>query len=303
MNMKTAYKVFSVLALVAGLASCNKAEFVTADIVTFDSVRASVKEDAGTVKIPVSLVSNKTLSTTVTYTILPTSTAKEGVDYTMKNKSGVLTITNEKGAPSDSIEITAIPYVGELQGNKTLDLEITSVTEDGIHLGATTKCTLTIIDIDGGINLLLGTWSGKDLKTSKNDASIDFVIELVDEPDEYYPDANIKITGLLAVDAMGNDWSAQVDIFAFFDDNNNEIHIYPYQAFDAGNFGGDLGILYVSFDTKNTILGTEEDVILAVNEGVLTFTQDTYFSLNGEDGEPTGYTCGCINSDEEIRKQ
>lgn len=284
-------------AVVLGLSSCsNKAEFHTADYVNFSNLTYTVKEDAGELKIPVTLHSGKTLSTTVTYTVASGDEyAVPGVDYTIEG-DGVLTVSNEKGAVCDSIVIKPISQKGVLQGNKTIVLSIGQITADGVYKGAIDKCTVTIIDVDGGINLLAGSWTGTDIPTSKNAGSVSWQIALVSDGDsglEDYPTANVKIlAGAELKDAVGNDWEAQVDIYARYDDSDNTLHIFPQQVFDGGNFGDDLGVLYVALDTRATLQGGEEDVVFAVEEGVLTLQTQTYFALYNSSLTWSGYSCG-----------
>lgn len=295
--MKTLYKAFVAGAVALGLSSCsNKAEFHTADYVNFSNLTYTVKEDAGELKIPVTLHSGRTFSTTVTYTVASgDGYAVPGVDYTIEG-DGVLTISNEKGAVCDSIVIKPIAQKGVLQGNKTIAISIGQVTEDGVFKGAIDNCTVTIIDVDGGINLLAGSWTGTDIATSKNAGSVSWQIALVSDGDsglEDYPTANVKIlAGAEIIDAIGNDWSSQLDIYARYDDSDNTLHIFPQQIFDGGNFGGELGVLYVALDTKATLQGGSEDVVFAVEDGVLTLQTQTYFALYDSSMTWSGYTCG-----------
>lgn len=279
-----------------GLSSCsNKAEFHTADYVNFSNLTYTVKEDAGELKIPVSIHSGKTLSTTVTYTVASGGEyAVPGVDYTIEG-DGVLTVSNETGAVCDSIVIKPIAQKGVLQGNKTIVLSIGQITADGVYKGAIDKCTVTIIDVDGGINLLAGSWTGTDISTSNKAGSVSWQIALISDGDsglEDYPTANVKIlAGAEINDAMGNDWSSQLDIYARYDDSDNTLHIFPQQIFDAGNFGEKLGVLYVALDTKATLQGGSEDVVFAVEDGVLTLQTETYFALYDSSMTLKG-TCG-----------
>ena len=166
MNKKSII-IFLSLAIL-GVTSCSqKMDFKTESFVSFSSKKYTVKEDAGEIKIPVSIFSDKTLSTTVTYTITSGEKfAKPGEDYTLEG-TGVLNITNAEGEISDSIVIKPVAKVGEIQGNKNIEIVLGEVTEDGLYKGATSTCTVTIIDVDGGINLLVGNWTGSNLKTDK----------------------------------------------------------------------------------------------------------------------------------------
>lgn len=299
MNKKSII-IFLFLAIL-GVSSCSqKMDFKTASFVSFSSTKYTVKEDAGEIKIPVSVFSDKTLSTTVTYTLTSGEKfAKPSEDYTLEG-TGVLNITNAKGEISDSIVIKPVAKVGEIQGNKTIEIVLGEVTEDGLYKGATSKCTVTIIDIDGGINLLVGSWSGSNLKSSKNDASIDWNIALVEDDDEglkNFPKANVKVlAGSKVTDPVGNSWGLQADLYGYFDDETSELHIYPHQCFDGGNFGDPIGIAYAALDVKATLGGTDTDITFVVEEGLMTLSDGIFLALYADQSGSkfTGYTCGEI---------
>ena len=112
--------IFLILSLCFwGAVSCSqKMEYKSVNYVTFSNSRYSVKEDAGKIKIPVDIIADKAIHTTVTYTVTTGDKfAKPGEDYTIEG-TGVLNITNAKGEVSDSIVIVPVSKVGELQGNK-----------------------------------------------------------------------------------------------------------------------------------------------------------------------------------------
>ncbi len=303
--MKKIYKPLTLLALVAGLASCNNvAEFQTEAFVAFSGTSFTVKENAGEIKIPVNLVSSNPLTTTVSYQITG-GDAVVDKHYTMPNTSGVITVSTDP-AKCDSIVVCPIDSTGVFTKNKTLEFTIVSVTEEGVQLSNTTKCKLTIIDIDGGLNLLVGHWAGSDMSTNKNPGGIEFDLALCEEGEsEDFPNANVKIPagGLTVNDAMGNSWESQLDLFLYFDDNKSELQLYPGQVFDAGNFGEGVGELYISLDLKTTLQGVDEQpVVFKVNEEVLTLADDVWCGLWNDSGF-SGYNCGCFLANGEIRKQ
>ena len=307
MNKKSII-IFMSLAIL-GVSSCSqKMDFKTASFVSFPSTKYTVKEDAGEIKIPVSIYSDKTLSTTVTYTITSGEKfAKPGEDYTLDG-TGVLNITNAEGEVSDSIVIKPVAKVGEIQGNKKIEIVLGEVTEDGLYKGATSKCTITIIDIDGGVNLLVGNWTGSNLKTSKNPATIDWDIALVEDDDEGlkdFPKANVKVlTGSKLTDPVGNNWELQADLYGYFDDETSELHIYPHQCFAGGNFGDPVGIAYAALDVKATLQGTDTDIIFMVEEGSMTLSEGVILALYADPtgAKFTGYNCGEINAGAQLIK-
>ena len=284
MNKKSII-IFLSLAIL-GVTSCSqKMDFKTESFVSFSSKKYTVKEDAGEIKIPVSIFSEKF--------------AKPGEDYTLEG-TGVLNITNAEGEISDSIVIKPVAKVGEIQGNKNIEIVLGEVTEDGLYKGATSTCTVTIIDVDGGINLLAGSWSGSNLKSSKDGAAIEWDIALVEDDDEGlkdFPKANVKVlAGSKVTDPVGNKWDLKADLYGYFDDETSELHIYPRQCFAGGNFGDPVGIAYAALDVKATLNGTDTDIIFVVEEGLMTLSDGITLALYSDPSgaKYTGYSCGEI---------
>ena len=303
--MKNIYKPLVLLTLVAGLASCNNvAEFETESFVSFSGKAYSVKEDAGEIKIPVILTASSPMTTTVAYQITG-GDAIENKHFTMPNRTGVITVSNDP-AQSDSIVVCPIDSTGIFTKNKTIQFTLQTVNAEGVYLGNTSTCQITIIDIDAGLNLLVGHWAGSDMPTSKNPGAIEFDLELCEEGEsEDFPNANVKMPKetLILNDPSGNTWGNQVDLFLFFDDSKSELQLYPGQIFDAGNFGDGIGVLYLSLDVKTTLQGVDEQpVVFKVNEEVLTLADDVYCALWDDSGF-SGRTCGAIFANGEIRKQ
>ena len=214
--------------------------------------------------------------------------------------TGVRNITNAEGEISDSIVIKPVAKVGEIQGNKNIEIVLGEVTEDGLYKGATSTCTVTIIDVDGGINLLVGNWSGSNLKSSKEGAAIEWDIALVEDDDEGlkdYPKANVKVlAGSKVTDPVGNNWELEADLYGYFDDETSELHIYPHQCFAGGNFGDPVGIAYAALDVKATLGGTDTDIKFVVEEGLMTLSDGIIMALYSDPSGAkfTGYTCGEI---------
>ena len=303
--MKNIYKPLVLLTLVAGLASCNNvAEFETESFVSFSGKAYSVKEDAGEIKIPVILTASSPMTTTVAYQITG-GDAIENKHFTMPNRTGVITVSTDP-AQSDSIVVCPIDSTGIFTKNKTIQFTLQTVNAEGVFLGNTSTCQITIIDVDAGLNLLVGHWAGSDMQTSKNPGAIEFDLELCEEGEsEDFPNANVKMPKetLILTDPMGNTWGNQVDLFLFFDDSKSELQLYPGQVFDAGNFGDGVGVLYISLDLKTTLQGVDEQpVVFKVNEEVLTLADDVYCALWDDSGF-SGRTCGAIFANGEIRKQ
>ena len=303
--MKNIYKPLVLLTLVAGLSSCNNvAEFETESFVSFSGKAYSVKEDAGEIKIPVILTASSPMTTTVAYQITG-GDAIENKHFTMPNRTGVITVSTDP-AQSDSIVVCPIDSTGIFTKNKTIQFTLQTVNAEGVFLGNTSTCQITIIDVDAGLNLLVGHWAGSDMQTSKNPGAIEFDLELCEEGEsEDFPNANVKMPKetLILTDPVGNTWGNQVDLFLFFDDSKSELQLYPGQVFDAGNVGDGVGVLYISLDLKTTLQGVDEQpVIFKINDEVMTLADDVVCGLWNDTGF-SGYNCGTFLANGEIRKQ
>ena len=303
--MKNIYKPLVLLTLVAGLASCNNvAEFETESFVSFSGKAYSVKENAGEIKIPVILTASSPMTTTVAYQITG-GDAIENKHFTMPNRTGVITVSTDP-AQSDSIVVCPIDSPGVFTQNKTIQFPLQTLNAEGAYTGNTSTCQITIIDVDAGLNLLVGHWAGSDMPTSKNPGAIEFDLELCEEGEsEDFPNANVKMPKetLILTDPMGNTWGNQVDLFLFFDDSKSELQLYPGQVFDAGNFGDGVGVLYISLDLKTTLQGVDEQpVIFKINDEVMTLADDVVCGLWNDTGF-SGYNCGTFLANGEIRKQ
>lgn len=305
--MKNIIKSIALLALAAGFVSCsNAAKFETCAFVSFSGTKYRVREDAGEIKIPVNLVSDKDLTTTVTYTITSKSTAEEGKHYTMPNNTGVITISTDP-AKCDSIVICPIDSTGIITNNKTLLIKLAAVVDDGIYLGATDSCKLTILDIDGGLFKMLGDWSGEVADDYYGSIGVSWSIEDCEEGESAaFPNANLKITtGSIMSDK--DNLKTQRDVYCYFDTDKSELQIYPAQLwlYDLGKLN-DGTLVSVSLDLMTTMTGTPTNVTLALNDGTLTFNEQTYFALWSKDEAGEADLCksyyGYIESGGVLRK-
>ena len=121
--MKNIFKAIAVLAGVAGLAACTKyAEYETAPFASLDFRSATVEESktAATFTLPVH-VYNYDGACSVTYTV-DAGTAKEGVDYSLVDASGVLNFAEGTDTQNITISVTGQPgvYTGNLKFTVTL---------------------------------------------------------------------------------------------------------------------------------------------------------------------------------------
>lgn len=159
-QIKSIYGLFAATALMFSACNINEAPtFDDADaFVAFTSSTMSVGEADGTLRIPVLLTSLSGIETTVEYEITPNEAtpAIEGVNYTVADASQTLTFT--KDAPTQYITLNIID-------NNTFDgdvcLTISLKEPNGINLGASKTCNVTIEDDEHPLLFILGTLTAK----------------------------------------------------------------------------------------------------------------------------------------------
>ena len=293
--MKQILKSIALLAFVAGLVSCNNvAKYETYAFVSFGGTKYNVREDAGVFKIPVNLVSDKNLTTTVTYRISSKSTAVKGTDYTIPNETndlgvGVLTISTDPATKCDSIEICPIAALGTITNNKSLILELETVVGEDIYLGATDSCKVTLVDIDGPLFRMIGDWSGT-VTGYRGDIKINWSIEECEEGEAAaYPNANLKISTGSIMD-LSYGLKTEKDVYCYFDQNLSELQIYPAQLW-LMDMPFDIGDLSFSIDEEATMNGTPVPVTLSYNDNTLTFDNLVYYALWTRDSEGNADLC------------
>lgn len=289
--MKKIFKYMAIAAMGAVMASCGKAEYKTADFVSFDSGRAMMPEACGIYAIPVSIYNAD--AAIVTYMVTEGS-AKEGVDYVIVDKDGNADPTgvlNVKKDAENFIYVKVTDRTGELTKNLTFAIDLVASATDGVVLGATSTCACTIIDSDAGINLLGGSWAGTGLDGDGADIDLAFDLNILD-PDsdegkevlEIYPDANISIT---ALNVNNGDMTGAATIYAQFDDNTSELRIFNNQFFNAYNFNS-IGPHYVGFASADH--SDTGFVTFIVGDGVLELTETmTIWLYSYETGAFAGY--------------
>lgn len=298
--------IYIVVLFVLGLCSCSKfdggkAVFVTRNFACFDGVRKNVREDVGKFQVPVNLHTSKEVSgtgeavtTTVTFRVID-STAKQGVDFNLLTKSGTLLVSNDPSVENTGIEFEAIPFIGVKTGSKKFVIELTSISSDDITMGPTTRIVVTILDNEGGMSNLVGRWTGTSEETDPSgSAAMNFEIAEYDPaPDDKYPDANLMIlTGATFTDPMGNNWTSGKPLYGVFNDDTYEMKIYQPQPFDGGNFGSDIGVLYVGMASSGS------GVVFTLGDDDLVLKSAVSFLLYRDEdgGSESGYSCGDILS-------
>lgn len=291
--MKKIFRIVSVAAVLTGLFACNKAEYVSANFVSLNADRYNVPEDSGIYAVPVSIYGAN--ECTVTFKTVD-GKAKAGVNYEIvdkdgkANKSGVVKVTSD-AKTTDYIYVKLVDNP-EYTGNLDFTIELVASATEGVNLGSTTSCKFNIIDNQGGLSVLIGSWSGSGAKSNgdgTNKLSFDldeYDIEAdPDEIKEYYPDCNVVISNGNFNDG---DMDFAADIYGYFDELTWTLHIYGLQYFNAYNFGS-IGVNFVALGNRAS--GTYyNDITFACQEGKMVLDNDIFIWLVGYDDEKmSGY--------------
>jgi len=132
-----------------GLSSCSKDDPAPRAKVSFENSTKNFDEGGGTVKVNVILDQAAPQDITVEYSI--DGTAKEGspntagTDYQITSDAGTVKI--RKGETSGAIEFK-IKDDAEFEGDETIELEITGVTNSTADIGEVSTEVVTIVDND-----------------------------------------------------------------------------------------------------------------------------------------------------------
>lgn len=151
------------------LASCNINELPEYDdsnaFVAFTSSSVNVGEEEGSKQVEVLLTSIGGIETTVNFEVAPAETAGavEGKHYTIE---GSKSLTFKKDAPTQKITLNIID-------NDTFDgdvkFTIKLLDPEGVQLGASKTCSVTIEDDEHPLLFILGTLSAKGVSDFNGD--------------------------------------------------------------------------------------------------------------------------------------
>ncbi|MGN0201750.1 MAG: Calx-beta domain-containing protein [Candidatus Cryptobacteroides sp.] len=158
--MKSLYRIFAIAAAVSFVAACNPntlPEFDDKDaFAAFEKTSYSVDETIGTMSVPVTIASVSPMSASVTYEVdAEKSTAVEGVDYTLVDKTGVISFSGSER--TNAITVKVLDHSGVYTGDKVLVINIKSAV--GVNVGAENSCTIKILDLDHPLADILGTYT------------------------------------------------------------------------------------------------------------------------------------------------
>lgn len=274
--MKRINTIFALAAGIAMFASCdvNKTPVWSDDnaFAAFDKTSISVKEDAGSVQIPVTIASIDPVEVAVTYAAVDTLSAKNGVNFKLKDESGVLAFDGEQRTAY--IEIEIINDAGHFTGDLKFSVDLTGAGD--LNLGDSKTCIVTITDNDHPLAAILGNYTGSG--PDYDGAVTTFNINVVKDADD------LNVVWFENFDPFFASYSSS-EVNRFYGNVNEtktEITIPQGQKF--GLSAGDGPIVLYGFDTVSfNDASSYADIKIKVEEGKLTFTNgfgafdDKYF--------------------------
>ena len=296
--MKKIFNIMIVTAAAAALFSCNKAEYVTENFVSFNTNKYSFDEDAGIVAIPLSLYGADECTVTFSAT---DGTAVQGTDFTLvdkdgqPNSGGVVNVNSDK-TKSDSIYVK-LNYNPAMTKGKSFTLNLVSSATEGVVIRGTQQCSITINDLEYAVSQYFGSWATED-------ESIAFEIEEYDitkdedEIAEYYPECCIRIPA--AKTANISDLNIGGALYGYYKAADKTIRLYPEQAFNAYNFGS-IGVNFVVLENSDDYT---QDVIFNTGDKEISLASGMTIQLYSYSaGERTPYWYDKFAAGTTLKKQ
>ncbi len=187
--MKNIYLFISAIALL--LVSCDrKVEFKHDTFATLNTVRYTVREDAGEFKIPVTIY-NPTGSEVQLIVKTDDETAVQDVDYEIVTPAnGVLTFSGDESQKDVVIKLN---HNKAFQKSKTFYLSI-AATDENFTIGNLNTATCVIKDAEHPLDMFIGEWKGTALSVFDGTSYPLTVNISEDESDETY--TKLKVDGL-----------------------------------------------------------------------------------------------------------
>lgn len=137
--------------------SCNLNEHpqfeASESFVSFNKTSMSVKENVGTIEIPLTVASLDGTATTITYEAID-GTAKNGINYRLVDGSG--TVNFSQGQREQLIKVEIIELPNNFTGDLTFSIEIKNT--GNVKAGAENVCTVRIQDLDHPLANILGAY-------------------------------------------------------------------------------------------------------------------------------------------------
>lgn len=268
--------IFALAAGIAAFASCdvNKTPVWSDDdaFAAFDKTAVSVKEDAGSVKIPVTIASIDPVEVAVTYAAVDTLGAKNGVNFKLKDESGVLAFDGEQRTAY--IEIEIINDAGHFTGDLKFAIDLTGAGD--LNLGDSKTCVVTITDNDHPLAAILGNYTGSGPDYSGAVATFNITVV----KDAY----DLNVVWFENFDPEFASYSSSKVNRFYGNVNEAKTEIVIPQKQEFGLSAGDGPLVLYGFDavTYNDAK-SYADIRIKVEDGKLTVTNgfgafdDTYF--------------------------
>lgn len=149
----------AVILMAASCSRLNQTPVFNADdsFAAFDRASMSATEEAGRVKIPVTIASIEPVATTVSYSVdTQASTAVEGVNFKLVDPSAVLSFDGKDRTAY--IELDILPIRGDegYTGDKVVVISLDNA--NGLKIGNEKTCRFTINDLDHPLSAILGEY-------------------------------------------------------------------------------------------------------------------------------------------------
>lgn len=243
------------------LASCDINDYPEFDdanaFVAVQTQSASIAENAGkTLEIPVMLTSLAGQQGSVDFVITPDSVAGaiENTHFTIGNESKTLTFTKE--APVQNIVIN-VKDNDVFEGDKKFTIEL--VNAQGVKLGASKKCVVSVEDDEHPLAFILGDFTGKG--TENWDGEVEWSTTVSKDATDLN---KVWLTGLLP--------STTTAVYGIVNEDHTEISIptgqtiEPHSSYDIVLDG------YLLKDGAETRLQSGENIIGKIAEdGTISF--------------------------------
>ena len=169
--MKKIFRTFCFAAALTAAFSCSDLNVTpefedSKSFAAFDVTSVSVDENAGSVSIPVTIASVDPKQIAIAYTATD-GTAKSGVNYTLADDSAVLAFDGKTRTMNIVINIKNL--AGEYTGDLSFTLSL--VKPGNLDLGANSKCTVKIADLDHPLAAILGAYTAAGKENWDGDLS------------------------------------------------------------------------------------------------------------------------------------
>lgn len=254
-----------VAAAVAGLAACSDTEYKVVPFASLDTQAVTVNESETEtlVSIPVRVYNNKT-GCTVSYTIADGS-AVNGVNFKPLNDSGVLNF--EAGTDSLAISFYTTGAPGTFTGDQTFSVSLTEAS-DGVTIGASSKCTVTIKDTDHPLSDLFGKYTMQAVSLNTNDGFAYYKWTMNISP--YEGDVTrIWLDNVVYFSVAYNSYTGNCPVYGVVSDDRKSITIpLPQKTTGSLKSAFDLGDawIYAHEGTEGGYITAGTNVVFTLNE-------------------------------------